>query len=146
MSIIQEIRDEIQAAYKEPASRDLTVLALLFLVILSLIGLYTLFWKQSDAGYYWIGAGVVLFLSRVITPFFLRFYKIWLAFGVTLGYFVSRTLLILIFSVVMIPTGLLMRLVGRDPMERKLDPAAPSYWIRKEPELDASIERYQKQF
>ncbi len=146
MSIIQEIRDEIQAAYKEPTSRDLTILALLFLVILSLIGLYNLFWKQSDNGYYWIGVGVVLLLSRAVTPFFRRFYKVWLAFGVTLGYFVSRTLLILIFSVVMIPTGLLMRLVGRDPMERKLDPAAPSYWIRKEPEQDASIERYQKQF
>jgi hypothetical protein len=45
MNIIQEIRDEIKAAYREPSSRDLNILALLFLVIPGLIGAYQLFLK-----------------------------------------------------------------------------------------------------
>ena len=34
------------------------------------------------------------------------------------------------------PVGLLMRLTGRDPMRRKLDPEAPTYWIPKVDQSD----------
>jgi hypothetical protein len=68
------------------------------------------------------------------------------SFAVVLGYFVSRAILLIVFYLVLVPTGLIMRTVGRDPMERKWDPQAQSYWIKKEPEEDSSIERYQKQF
>jgi hypothetical protein len=146
MGIIQEIREEIQAAYKEPTSRDLTILALLMLIIPGLIGLYTLLWKGSDSGYYWIAAGVIICISRVIPPLFRRFYRLWLSFAVVLGYFVSKILLTLVFCLAVLPTGLIMRLIGKDPMERKLDPNASSYWIKRENQEDQTIERYEKQF
>ena len=146
MGIIKEIREEIRATYKEPSSKDLTILALLMLIIPGLIGLYTLLWKGSDSGYYWIGAGAAICATRAIPPFFRRFYRLWLSFAVVLGYFVSRILLTLIFCLVVLPTGLIMRLFGKDPMERKLDPNASSYWIKREIQEDQSIDRYQKQF
>ena len=146
MSIIAEIRDEIKAVYKEPSSRDLTLLAFLFLGVCSLVGAYQLLWKGSGSGYYWIGVGIALCLSRLIPPLFRRLYRLWVSFAVVLGYFVSRAILLIVFYLVLVPTGLIMRTVGRDPMERKWDPQAQSYWINKEPEEDSSIERYQKQF
>ena len=42
--------------------------------------------------------------------------------------------------------GLIMRILGKDPMDRKLDPKAVSYWMAKEQEKDMSVERYEKQF
>jgi hypothetical protein len=146
MSIVKEIKEEINSVQREPTGRDLTILALIFLVFLGLIGSYHAFWKGSPTGYYWIGAGVVLALLRVITPLFKAIYRFWVAFSVVLGYFVSRVLLTIIFYLVITPTGLLMRLCGKDPMERKWDPEATTYWKKREQDPDASIERYEKQF
>jgi hypothetical protein len=41
---------------------------------------------------------------------------------------VSRTVLFIIFLIVFMPIGLLMRLLDRDPLSRKLDPGANSYY------------------
>lgn len=146
MGIIAEIKEEIRAAYREPTSRDLTILAALFLVIPGLIGSYLAFWKGSYSGYYWIGVGAGLAVLRLIPPLFRRIYRIWLSFSVILGYFVSRIILTLIFVLVMIPTGIIMRLVGKDPMDRKWDPTAASYWIKREEQPEQTVERYEKQF
>jgi hypothetical protein len=146
MEIIKEIREEIRAASREPSSRDLTILALLFLVIPGLIGLYLLLWKGSGAGYIWIIVGALLCLARLIPPLFRNIYRLWLGFSVVLGYFVSRLLLTIIFFLVITPTGLIMRLVGRDPMERKWEPNAATYWKPRDQNADTSLERYEKQF
>ena len=37
-----------------------------------------------------------------------------------------------------------MRLFSKDPMDRKLDPAASSYWQKREPQEDASISAIRK--
>ena len=146
MNIIQEIKDEIQAAQREPSNRDLNILALLFLVIPGLIGLYMVFRKGSDAGYVWMVVGAALAASRLIRPLFKTIYSLWVGFSVILGYFISRALLTIIFVVVLTPTGLIMRLVGKDPMDRKWDPTAESYWIKREDGRSANLERYEKQF
>ena len=146
MEIIKEIKEEIRAASREPSSRDLTILALLFLVIPGLIGFYLLLWKASGTGYIWIIVGLLLCLARLITPLFRNIYRLWLGFSVVLGYFVSRLLLTIIFFLVITPTGLIMRLVGRDPMERKWEPNADTYWKPRDQNADTSLERYEKQF
>jgi hypothetical protein len=146
MNIIRDIREEIQTAWKEPSGRDLNILALLFLVIPCLIGCYLAFWKGSTNGYIWIGAGAVLAVCRIIPPVFRAIYSVWFGFSIILGYFVSRIILTAVFWLVMTPTGFIMRVAGKDPMDRKIDPGAASYWKPREPATDTSIERYEKQF
>ena len=118
----------MRAAWKEPSSRDLNVLALLFLVIPSVIGSYTAFWKGSSNGYVWIAAGIVLALSRIIPPLFRGIYRVWFGFSIVLGFFVSRLILTMVFWFIITPMALIMRVIGKDPMERKFDPNAGSYW------------------
>jgi hypothetical protein len=146
MNIIHEIREEIRAAQREPSNRDLTILALLFLIIPGLIGLYLVLWKGSGSGYVWMIVGAALAVSRLIRPLFKTIYGLWLGFSVVLGYFISRALLTIIFILVLTPTGFIMRIVGKDPMERKWDPAAESYWIKREEDPNLNLERYEKQF
>ena len=146
MSIIKEIKDEIKAAYREPTKKDLNVLALLFLVLPVAIGAHLLYWKGSSNGYIWIAVGLILFIARFIPPLFRRIYSGWVSFSIVIGYFVSRALLTFIFFIVMAPTGALMRIFAKDPMDRKLDPNAKSYWQKREPAEDNSVERYEKQF
>ena len=146
MNIIAEIREEIQTALVKPSSRDLNLLALLFLIIPGLIGAYLLLWKGSVNGYVWIAIGAGLCACRVVPPVFRVIYKLWVGFSVILGYFVSRILMTIIFFTVITPTGLIMRIMGKDPMRRRLDSQAQTYWMAKPQETEISIERYEKQF
>ena len=109
MNIIQDIRDEIQSSWKEPSSRDLNLLAALFLVIPGLIGCYLAFFKGSWNGYVWIIVGLALALCRLIPPLFRFIYSFWLGFSVVLGYFISRIILTMVFFIVLAPTGFIMR-------------------------------------
>jgi hypothetical protein len=145
MSIIRDIKEEIRATWREPTSRDLNILAALFIVLPGVIGGFML-WKGSPNGWIWITVGGVLGISRIIPPLFRAIYRIWISFSIILGYFVSRILLTIIFFIIITPMGLIMRIVGKDPMERKLDPNAATYWSPKEQEKDTSVERYEKQF
>ncbi len=146
MSIIQEIKEEIKAAYREPSSRDLTVLALLFLFVPLAIGLYTLYWKGSDTGYTWITVGIVLAVFRLVPRVFRLMYRGWIGISIIIGYFISRAILTIVFYFVITPIGLVFRLIGKDPMERKMDSTRETYWQKREPDKDTSMERYEKQF
>ncbi len=70
-------------------------------------------------------------------------YRVWMTFALVLGYIMTRTVLGLVFFLVVTPLGLIMRLLGRDPMNRKLNPDAPTYWIQREKE-ENSRERLEK--
>lgn len=53
----------------------------------------------------------------------------WLKVGHALGWLNSRIVLSLLFFVAVLPLGLLMRALGKDPIARKRDPDAASYRI-----------------
>ncbi len=61
-----------------------------------------------------------------------------------IGWVVSHVLLAAVFYGVVTPVGLVMRLIGRDPLQRRFDPDAETYWTRREPAAD--ITRYFRQF
>ena len=52
-------------------------------------------------------------------------------------------LLALVFYLVFAPVGIALRLLGRDPLQRRLDPSAKSYWQDRKPNPP---ERAEKQF
>lgn len=58
---------------------------------------------------------------------------LWYRFGLLLHRIVSPVVLAILFYGVVTPTGLIMRLFGRDPMRRRRDPGVESYWINREP-------------
>lgn len=146
MNPLREIRDEFRAAWREPSSRDMTVLALTFFVLLGLVGGYYVFWKSSWYGYLWFGVAIVLALCRLIPSLFRRIFRVWIGIAITLGYIVSRVLLIALFYLAVLPIGLIMRLLGKDPMRRKRDPAASSYWMKRDYDMNTPLERYERQF
>lgn len=57
----------------------------------------------------------------------------WLKLGIFLGKVISPVALGILFYGVLAPLGALMRLSGKDPMRRKLDAAAASYWLPRKP-------------
>jgi hypothetical protein len=59
--------------------------------------------------------------------------RAWMSFGELLGRVVSPVVLGAMFFVVFTPVALLMRAFGRDAMYRRFEPAAKSYWVRRDP-------------
>ena len=59
--------------------------------------------------------------------------RLWHRLGVLLHHIVSPVALALVFYLAIIPTGLVMRLFGKDFLRLKLDPQAKSYWIERTP-------------
>jgi len=66
-----------------------------------------------------------LFLHLALTPVF----RVWGWIAHKIGWFNTRLLLGIIFYLIFAPTGLVMRLLGKDAMNRKLEPERESYWL-----------------
>ena len=69
-----------------------------------------------------------LFNSKILTPL----NKLWFKFGLFLGKIISPIIMGIIFFVVVTPTGVVMRLLGKDILKLKLNKEKSSYWIKKE--------------
>ncbi len=71
------------------------------------------------------------------------FYVGWMVLVFPVGWLVSHTVLGFVYFLLITPIGFLRRLIGGDPLKRKIDPEAESYW---EPlEKDHSKESYFRQ-
>lgn len=64
--------------------------------------------------------------------------------GFPIGFVFSYVILAAMYFLIIVPIGLVFRIIGRDAMNRHFDSRAASYWIRRSP--PANIERYFRQF
>jgi hypothetical protein len=55
-------------------------------------------------------------------------YRAWILLVYPIGWTISHLLLASVYYLVLTPIGLLGRLLGRDPMQRRFDPGAATYW------------------
>jgi hypothetical protein len=58
---------------------------------------------------------------------------IWLKFGLLLHRVVNPVVMALIFYGTVLPTGIVMRMMGKDILRLKRQPDADSYWIVRQP-------------
>ena len=79
-----------------------------------------------------------------IRPFRRPIYLGWMYAVFPIGWVISHTVLALTYYLVLTPIGLLMRGLGRDPMERRFDRDGETYWTPHEPSEDPA--RYFRQF
>jgi hypothetical protein len=77
----------------------------------------------------WLTA-IMLWLPALIAPDVLTYpHRGWTRLGELLGWLNARVILSLLYIIAIVPIGLVMRLAGRDPMQRKFDPTARTYRI-----------------
>ncbi len=77
----------------------------------------------------WVVA-VILWLPALLMPSMLRpVYTTWMKIGHGIGWVNTRIILGVLFYVLVLPMGLVMRLFGGDPMARKRDASATSYRV-----------------
>ena len=65
--------------------------------------------------------------SKLLTPL----NKLWFKFGLFLGSIVSPIVMGIVFFLVITPTGLVMKIMGKDLLNKKKDNDKKSYWINR---------------
>lgn len=85
--------------------------------------------------------GVLIVVSRSAGR---AIYRAWMFAALPIGWTVSHLILAVVYFGVLLPVGLAMRLAGHDPMQRRFDPRAESYWLPHRQETDPK--RYFRQF
>ncbi len=102
-------------------------------------------WTPNTAVYILGGIGGALVVLGLIVPAVLKpLYRVWMGLALVLGFVMTRVLLTVVFFLLFMPIGLVMRLLGRDPMHRRPDPSAASYWIKRTPDASPKerLEKY----
>jgi hypothetical protein len=86
----------------------------------------------------WVVAGTVS-VAGLVNPSWIRpVYLTWMALSYPVGWIVSRLLLAVIFYLALTPLGWVMRRLGRDPMARRFDHSAKTYWVSRRPSSHTS--------
>jgi hypothetical protein len=104
-----------------------------FTIFFALVGLAPL--RAHHPIRWWALAVAVLVLAvALVRPGLLQpFNRLWTKLGLLLGRIMSPIVTGLLFFVVVTPTGLLLRLFGKDPLRMASDAKARTYWIERQP-------------
>ena len=102
-----------------------------FSIVFLIVALYPLI--NSEGLRIWaLVISIIFFFLAFIAPKVLVFpNKLWFKFGLLLGAIVAPIVMAFVYFVTVLPTGLIMRLLGKDLLKQKLDKNAKSYWIER---------------
>lgn len=128
-------------------AKDLRNFGFTFGAVAAVVTLWLLWRGRTGSAQGFAVAAVVFSLIGAVVPALLRpLHGPWMKFAEILGHLNTRILLGLFFFVGITPTGLLMRLSGKDPMSRTFKrKGGPSYWTRAPPHPDG-VRHFDRQF
>jgi hypothetical protein len=106
-----------------------TVMTVAFAVV-SLVN-----WWHGGYTWRWTGGTAALFLTATLLyPAVLKpLNRLWFKLGLLLYRVVNPIVMALVFFGTVLPSGLVMRALGKDPLRLKRQPDANSYWIERRP-------------
>ena len=127
-----QFHENLQREHKLAASTD-RAFGIVFTVVFGIIGCWPLFFGE---GVHWWALGITLafLICTLFRPSLLMpLNRLWARFGLLLHRIINPVVMGFIFYLAVLPTGLVMRLWGKDLLNLKLDPEAESYWVPREP-------------
>lgn len=118
---------------KNPGKAQLAVFSVAWLAVLATLGAEI--WHHGRH----LGAGIAWTLAVLVPvvgmglPGWLRLVYVGLSYAsYPIGFVVSHVVVALVYYLALTPIGLTMRLFGYDPLFRRFDPKARSYWIKRD--------------
>ena len=95
---------------------------IVFFIVFAVIGLWP--WLFGGAPRLWsLGVAAAFLLVALLRPGLLSpLNRIWFSFGLLLHKIVTPVVMGILFFLTVTPTGIVMRLMGKDPLHRRFDP------------------------
>ena len=118
----------MQTKIKLPTNRNFGIV---FSIVFLIISLWPLL-SQNEIRIWSLIISVIFFILGIFnSKLLLPLNKIWFKFGMFLGNFIAPIVMGIVFFLVVTPTGLIMRLLGKDLLNLKKN-NKNSYWIEKD--------------
>jgi len=90
-------------------------------------------WRGKTTAPYLLTAGAAFIVLGLTIPAILKpLQKMWMGLGIVLGFFVSRVILSILFYGVMTPIGFIMKMLGKDLLDERIDKTKASYWHERD--------------
>ena len=105
---------------------------IVFAIVFFLIGLYPLLHGGPVRLWAVVAACILLALAFLAPKTLSVPNKLWFKLGMALGAIVAPIVMAFVYFTTVAPTGLLIRLTGKDLLREKLDRNAKSYWIERD--------------
>lgn len=101
--------------------------------------------RLAPGGRRLLGPGILVPALGLVSPGLLRIVYLGMIYAtLPIGIVVSYVILAATYYLVLTPIGLVLRLCGYDPMQRRFDRKAESYWVPREE--DPSADHVFRQF
>jgi len=114
-------------------------------IILAILGALML-WRGRPQAPYFLGVGALfIILGLTLWQSLKPLQKAWMTLSIILGFFVSRIILTILFFGVMTPIGLIMKLLGKDILDERIDKSRPSYWHERDAKVKGK-KSYENQY
>ena len=134
---------ELKISEIKKEKRDIRIV---FLIFSAIFGVFAWRHYPSTLSYAFMGVVIVILPLVAFAPTLLRpVFNLWLKIAHAIGWFNTQVLLTIVFILVFIPTGFIMKLLRKDPMKRKML-AEETYWEPYELEGLKDRNRYERQF
>ena len=104
---------------------------LVFATVFLIISLYPLWFGKNMHLWACIIAFIFLFFAIFLPKVLILPNKLWFKLGSFLGAIVSPIIMGIIFFLTVTPTGMIMRLLGKDILNQKINKTIKSYLIKK---------------
>lgn len=122
--------------------KELRSFAFLVGAVFAVLGLWPFMFRGLPLRLWALILAGLLVAPGVLCPTSLRpVYRVWMAVGHALGWVNTRIILAVIFYMLFTPAAIIMRLLGKDPMRRKLEPEAGTYRIPRQPRAGSHMGR-----
>tara|TARA_Y100000590_G_scaffold196591_1_gene223192 strand:+ start:312 stop:707 length:396 start_codon:yes stop_codon:yes gene_type:complete len=105
---------------------------IVFFFVFLIISLWPLLYENTLRVWSIIVAMIFLILGLINSNFLTPLNKLWFKFGKILGSVVAPVVMVVIFFLVITPTGFIMKLLGKDLLNKKYNNKIKSYWINRE--------------
>jgi Mg2+/Co2+ transporter CorB len=126
---MSEITSHIPTKQSSPKS-----FGIVFSIVFLTVALYPLINFEGLRIWALVVSTIFLFLAYVTPKILSLPNRLWFKFGILLGSIIAPIVMALVYFLTVLPTGVIMRLLGKDLLKQKLDKNVKSYWIeRSEP-------------
>jgi hypothetical protein len=117
---VKKTRDEL---------KDLRQFGIVLAAILIVFGAIHFLKHRTILAEWFCGAGLIVLCLGLLAPRRLKnVYAVFLKVAHAIGWFNTRVILILIYYAILTPIAVILRICGKDLLNRKIEKSVSSYW------------------
>jgi len=116
------------------SNRDLKNFGLIWAVIFLIIA-FLPFFKVHEIRFWAVYTSLSFIAISLIYPNFYQqiyFYQGWIKFGNLIGKINSKIIILILFYVIFMPIGIILKILRKDLLRKKIDKLSTSYFIDRE--------------